>query len=214
MRRVLCVLSLLGKPAAPQEAWRFLGRGLAGSLLAAFLLATAFGHAGAAGTKIETLSLARIPVGTTVEIRLPVDEGPDDLGLTARLARYFSDALTELGYTLVAGDGELVFRFAAEEPTYALGDSPYRHSRRPTYEPSAGANRAKIHQAAYTDRTLLAQSDRDLYRLRVSVARERKPPLWAGYIERSVKGADRLETYAGMAKALMAHWGRSYSGGK
>jgi len=200
--------------ASSQMAWRFFSRGLARSLLAAFLLATAFGNADAAGTKIEILSLARIPMGTTVEIRLPVGDGPDDLGLTAKLARYFSDTLTELGYSLVAGDGELIFRFAAEEPTYALGDSQYQFSRKPSHETWADAYRADILRVSYADQTILGQSNRDLYRLRVSVARERKPPLWAGYIERSVKGANRLETYSSMAKALMAHWGRSYSGVK
>lgn len=202
------------RPKVPYMAWRCFARGLARLLLAAFLLAAAFGHAGAAGAKIETLSLARIPVGTTVEVRLPADEGPDDIGLRAALARYFSEALAQRGYTLVAGDGELIFRFAAEEPTYAQGDSPYRYGRTPTYESWAGSGRAEIHKAGYSGQGNIAQDDEDLYRLRVSVARERKPPLWAGYIERSVKGADRLDTYSSMAKALMAHWGRSYSAGK
>ena len=207
-----CVHSELKMPGAGRRAWQVFGKGLAGSLLGALLLATTHTNAGATGTKIETLSLARIPVDTTVEIRLPLDEGPDDIGLTTKLGRYFAEALTDLGYTLVAGDGELIFRFAAEEPTYASGDSRFRHSWAPPNETGAEASRGEILQVAHSDQTILAQSDGDLYRLRVSVARERKPPLWAGYIQRSVKGADRLETYSSMAKALMALWGRSHSG--
>jgi len=185
-----------------------------GTFLGAFLFAAISENASAASEKIETLSLARIPIATTVEIRHPIEEGSDDLGLTVSLAGYFSNNLTERGYTLVAGDAELIFRFDAEEPTFAQLDDRSQHARLGADEMWFDRHGAGIQLVASADTVELAESHVDTYRLRVSVARARRPPLWTGYIERSVAGADRRLTYLTIAKRLMAHWGQSYSGMK
>ena len=124
-----------------RSVWAKAGLNLLRPLLLVLFVAVSVGNAAAAETRIKTLALARVPEATTIEIRLPVEEGSDDLGLAE-----------------------------------------------------------------------LSRSDKDWYRLRVSVARARKPPLWTGYIERTARGADRRAIYTDMAGTLFEFWGATYSG--
>ncbi len=187
-----------------------IGLRLAIALLCIVISGAILGDAGAAETKIRTLSLAPLPEATTIEIRLPVEDGSDDLRLAVTLADHFSALLTELGYTMVEGDGELVFRFAAEEPTYAQKGDRSRHASPAAGKTRADGYRAELYPVAFASLVALSKSDQDTYRLRVSVARARKPPLWTGFIERSVRGAERQATYLSMADALLALWGRTF----
>lgn len=181
------------------------------ALLCIVLSGAILGDAGAAETKIRTLSLAPLPEATTIEIRLPVEDGSDDLRLAVTLADHFSALLTELGYTMVEGDGELIFRFAAEEPTYAEKGDRSRHANPATGKMRADEYRAGLYPVEFSNLAALSKSDQDIYRLRVSIARARKPPLWTGFIERSVRGAERRVAYLSMADTLMALWGRTFS---
>ncbi len=194
-----------------QSAFGRVGLPHASSFLCLLLSAVILGNAEAAETKIKTLALAPIPEATTIEIRLPVEEGSDDLKLAVTLADHFSVLLTELGYMTVEVDGELIFRFAAEEPTYARGHGSSNQAGLALEEERASPHSSGFHPVAYAGRAALSKSDEDTYRLRVSVARARKPPLWTGYIERSAGGAERQTTYFSMADALVAFWGRTYS---
>jgi hypothetical protein len=184
---------------------------LTSSFLCIVFSAVILGDAGAAETKIRTLSLAPLPEATTIEIRLPVEEGSDDLGLAVTLANHFSVLLTELGYTIVEVDGELIFRFIAERPTYAQGDGRSRHTGLAIDKTQADGHRSGFPSVALASLAALSKSDQDTYRLRVSVAQARKPPLWTGYIEHSVRVAERRAIYVSMADALLALWGRTYS---
>ncbi len=190
---------------------RLIGLSLAGWFLCIVFSAATIGDARAAGTKIRTLSLAPLPKAATVEIRLPVEEGSDDLGLAVTLADHFSVLLMKRGYTTVAVDGELIFRFAAEEPTYAQGEGRPRHAGPAIDTDQADEDRAGFRSGAFASPAALSVSDQDSYRLRVSVARARKPPLWTGYIERSAKGAERRAIYVSMADALLKFWGQTHS---
>ena len=105
----------------------------------------------------------------------------------------------------------MIFRFAAEEPSYAQGDGRFRPEGLATGKTGADGQGAGSYPLARASLAALSKSDRDTYRLRVSVARARKPPLWTGYIERQVRGAERQATYLGMADALTAYWGRNHS---
>ncbi len=208
---------MMFRPSRSPDEARPLGSGsdriglrLAIGLLCIVFSGAILGDAGAAETKIRTLSLAPLPEATTIEIRLPVEDGSDDLRLAAFLADHFSALLTELGYTIVEGDGELIFRFAAEEPTYAQGGGRSRHASPATGKKPADGYRAGLYPIAFSSLAALSKSDQDTYRLRVSVARARKPPLWTGYTERSVRSAERQATYISMADALFALWGRTF----
>lgn len=199
------------RPRRP--ASRLAGRPLAiVPLLCIVFGAAILGDARAAETRIRSLLLAPLPEATTIEIHLPVEEVSDDLRLAVALADHFSGLLTDLGYTTVEVDGELVFRFAAEEPTYAQGDGRSRRgglapgNKRPDGPPGAS------YPVTLASLAALSESDEDTYRLRVSVARVRKPPLWTGYIEHSLRGAERKATYFKMADALLAYWGKTHAG--
>jgi len=181
---------------------------VSGVLVASALCLVAAGTGDAAETKIRALSLARLPTDTTIEIRLPVEEGSDDLRLSVLLADHFALRLGEMGYEPVEIDGALILRFSAEEPTYAQHQDPLDRASLATGD---GINGLPARVVPIADnKRVLTQSAEDTYRLRVSVARDRKPPLWTGYIVRSVAGAERPAVYLKMADELLAFWGRDY----
>ena len=188
------------------------GRPLAIVLLICIVFAGAvLGDARAAETRIRTLLLAPLPEATTIEIHPPVEDGSDDLRLAVALADHFSILLTALGYTTVEVDGELLFRFAAEEPTYAQGDGPYHHGGLAAGWKQADGLPGESYSVKLASLAAVSESDEDTYRLRVSVARIGKPPLWTGYIERSLRGAERKAAYFKMADALLAYWGKTHA---
>lgn len=160
------------------------------------LLATN-GLAKAGEPRIAALSLAAIPDDATVEIRLPDERPSDDLGITVQLANHLAILLAERGYRPVDDAGELIVRFVAEEPTYAFRDDT----------PESG-----LLPVSFEREQRLTQSDPDRLRLRISVTRATRPPLWTGVIERLAKGGERSEAYLGMADALMKHWGTTFDG--
>lgn len=202
-------LSEYRRPISPVS--RLARMSLARAVLSIVLSVAFLGQAVAGETKIQTLSLAPIPEEATIEIRLPIEEGSDDLKLSVFLADHFSVLLTDLGYTTVEADGELVFRFAAEEPTYAHWDGGARHLSLALGRSQPDGLPPGYHRVSRASPAALSESDEDTYRLRVSVARASKPPLWTGYIERSVSGAERQATFFSMADELLTHWGQTYA---
>jgi hypothetical protein len=57
----------------------------------------------------------------------------------------------------------------------------------------------------------VTQDDPDTFRLRVSVARPKRPPLWTGFIVSSIRGSsERREAYLSMANEIMRFWGRTH----
>ena len=194
-----------------QAFWPRLLANLSHSVLCVTFLAIIFSDAKADETKIAALSLAPIPEATTIEIQVPVEEGSTDIRLIVYLVDHFSKLLKEWGYTVVFGNSELIFRFSAEEPTYAQWENRTRHTRQAIGTKRNAGYLAEIFPVTLINNGILAESDRDTYRLRVSVARARKPPLWTAYIERSGRVAERPEIYLDMADAVMALWGQTYS---
>ncbi len=161
-----------------------------------FLLAAA-GTAMTGETRIAALSLATIPEAASIEVQLPTEGQSEDLGLSIKLANHLAILLAERGYRRVDGFGELVLRFAAEEPTYATRED----------QPNGS-----LQAVSLDPKERLAQSDPDLLRLRISVAQTNRPPIWTGVIERFARGADRDSAYLDMVDALMVHWGKTYDG--
>ena len=124
------------------------------------------------------------------------------------LADHLAILLAERGYEPVDGIGELILRFAAEEPTYAYrsdGDPNQPIAFERWDAPDA------IQPANFGSETARSSGNSDWLRLRISVARAKKPPLWTGFIERRLKGGDRRATFLSMVGALMEHWGQTYS---
>ncbi len=176
----------------PNHFFAFWRTCLLAKLGIAVWLATAATPARGDETRIETLSLAPIPESATIEIRLPVEEGSDDLQLSVVLAAEFAILLTEMGFEVVERGAELLFRFNAEEPTYAQVPARIEFVR------------------ADIDDMRVSQGDPDTFQLRVGVARERRPPMWAGFVQRSIQGAERREAYIRMANDVMVFWGRTH----
>ena len=165
--------------------WLLIARRLALILVTSvlFLLAAAE-TAVTGGTRIATLSLADIPEAASIEVQLPTEGQSEDLGLSIKLANHLAILLAEKGYRPVDGFGELVLRFAAEQPTYASRED----------QPNGSL------QAVTLDiKEQLAQSDPDLLRLRISVAQTNRPPIWTGVIERFARGTDKDRAYLDMA---------------
>jgi hypothetical protein len=184
---------------------------LLGWLFPVMLVIALMSSARANETTIATMSLATLPEATTIEIRLPVEEGSDDLPLSVTLASEFAILLTELGYTTVERGGELIFRFVSEEPTYAQRGSDRRHTNLPAESSLNRKRSARTHGVlTLASQITVAQDAPDTFRLRVSVARPKRPPLWTGFIVRSIGGAERRETYLSMAKEIMRHWGKNH----
>ena len=182
------------------------------SWLFAMILVTALPSTTSANeTSIATMSLASIPKATTIEIRLPVEEGSDDLPLSVTLASEFAVLLTELGYKTVERGGELIFRFIPEEPTYAQRGGNRHHANLPVDSPLERTNDARNNGILMlASQIKIAQDDTDTFRLRVSVARPKRPPLWTGFIVRRVQGAERRKTYLSMATEIMRYWGKDH----
>ncbi len=168
---------LKAKRASDARRWLLIARRLAFILVTGvlFLLAAA-GSAMTGGTRIAALSLADIPEAASIEVQLPTEGQSEDLGLSIKLANHLAILLAERGYRPVDGFGELVLRFAAEEPTYASRED----------QPNGS-----LQKVSFDTKERLAQSDPDLLRLRISVARTKQPPIWTGVIEHFARGRDK-----------------------
>lgn len=177
-----------------------------GWLCAAALVLMLFNPASASETRIAALALADIPDAATIQIRLPVEEGSDDFELSVVLGAAFESLLAELGYTTVEGDAELIFRFAADEPAFAqAGDLWHRAAFTGGV---GGVPRERV--SIPIGKTIITRDDTETFRLRVSIARASRPPLWTGLIERPAGGGERRTVFLEMANEIMKFWGMNH----
>lgn len=192
------------------QSWR-LNITLAASVLCLILISSIGSAADAAPKKIKTLSIAPIPEATTIEIRLPVEEPSDELRLAVKLADHFSNLLGALGYKTVKGDSELILRFEVEEPTYAGRSNNFRFGSKINEQNLIQRTSQEVRPLVHTNLAAASDGNDDTYSLRVSVAQARKPPLWIGFVEQSVKGAERQDVYLRMAEELLEFWGKTHT---
>lgn len=176
--------------------------------LLAMLTVAGLGSAKADETKIAALSLAPIPERTTIEIRLPAERETSELRLDIFLSDHFAELLAAKNYDVVDGDGELIFRFSIEEPTYSHLSDP---RNTPVHASWRARDRSFLQPIAHSMDVQFVENPRDRFRLRVSVSRPTKPPLWSAVIERSVSGVELPAAHLKMADAVMVLWGQTFS---
>ena len=152
---------------------------------------------------LDCLSLAEIPDEALVQIRTP-----DSSELSEVIAATLSQSLAAKGFR-IEDDGELIVRFAATIDEFDQGKDRERSlglsSRGSSEEGVEGMVEWHLRNPKAEKKV-----QRKL-KLRVSISRPSRPPLWTGYAVEFLAGTDRRTLSRALARLLVDHLGETVS---
>ena len=169
---------------------------LLGILLSTLVFADRGAHA--EHSRVDSMALAPLPPEASVDIR-----ASEDSEVGAAIAQIFADRLTQRGFTVVERKGELILRFAVDIDEPGPADRPRLGAR------GTGGGKSGVSGEVYLrsgDDGGGKKRPRKL-RLRASIGKPGRPPLWSGYAEALLEGRDRLSLGRHLATDLSGHIG-------
>ncbi len=168
------------------------------ALVISCVLILYLGSAGAAEVKIRAMALAPLPNDTTIEIR-----ASENTELSHTIAGTFAERLRQNGYQ-VTQQGSLILRFAVDIDEFGN----QRQSRVSVQGQGGDKQGVSGDLSVRLGSASSTKKGERMMRLRTSVGRPGKPPLWTGYATGSLAGTDRLTLGRALAEKLSVFLGR------